>query len=56
MTESDGILEYGLGIAGIVAAVSLAVWAFQRLIAAEEKHIQKTLQEARKETHDKDEG
>jgi uncharacterized membrane protein YqhA len=47
LAEGDGILQYGLAIAGVVAAVALAVWVFQRVVVAEEEHIHEVLEEAR---------
>jgi uncharacterized membrane protein YqhA len=47
LAEGDGILQYGLAIAGVVAAVALAVRVFQRVVVAEEEHIHEVLQEAR---------
>ena len=47
LAAGDGILQYGLAIASIVAAVALAVWVFQRVVVAEEEHIHEVLQEAR---------
>ena len=49
LAKSDGILEYGLAIASVVAAIALAVWVFQRVVVEEEKHIHKLLQEEHEE-------
>ena len=45
LAESVGFLEYGLAIAAVVAAVSLAVKVFQRVTTEEEEHIHEVLQE-----------
>jgi uncharacterized membrane protein YqhA len=49
LAKGDGILEYGVAVAVVVAAVALAVWVFQRVVVAEEEHIHEVLQEAREE-------
>lgn len=49
LAESDGILQYGLAIAAVVAAIALVVRVFQRVVSAEEEHIHEVLQEAHKE-------
>lgn len=43
--ESDGILDYGLAIAGVVAAIALAVWVFNRVFVEEEEQIHERLLE-----------
>ena len=48
LAEGDGILQYGVAIAAVIAAVALAVWVFQRVVTAEEEHIHEVLQEAHK--------
>lgn len=55
LLESDGILQYGLAIAAVVAAVALAVWVFQRVVAAEEEKVHEARQEMHKETAHEDE-
>ena len=52
VVESDGILDYGLAIAGVVAAIALAVWVFQRIVVEEEEHVHELLQETDEEKHD----
>jgi uncharacterized membrane protein YqhA len=52
LVESDGILGYGLAIAGVVAAIALAVWVFNRVFVEEEEHIHERLKETDKEQHD----
>jgi uncharacterized membrane protein YqhA len=54
LAGSDGILEYGLAVAAVMAAVALAVWIFQRVTAAEEEEIHEALQEAHEEATDDD--
>ena len=54
MAASDGILDYGLAIASVVAAIALAVWVFQRVVMEEEEHIHELLQEARQEAQDEE--
>jgi uncharacterized membrane protein YqhA len=43
--KSDGILEYGLGIAAVLAGFALVVWVFQRVVVEEEEHIHELLKE-----------
>ena len=43
--KSDGILEYGLGIAAVLAGLALVVWVFQRVVVEEEEHIHELLKE-----------
>jgi uncharacterized membrane protein YqhA len=52
LVGSDGILGYGLAIAGVVAAIALAVWVFNRVFAEEEEQIHERLQEAGEQQHD----
>ena len=52
LVESDGILDYGLAIAGVVAAIGLAVWVFNRVFVEEEEQIHERLQESHEEQHD----
>ncbi len=47
LAEGDGILEYGVAVAAVLAALALVVWVFQRVVAAEEEHLHELLQEAR---------
>ena len=49
LAGTDGILEYGLAIAAVLAGVALVVWVFQRVVTAEEEHIHEILEEARGE-------
>lgn len=49
LAEGDGILQYGVAIAAVVAAVAVAVWVFQRVVSVEEEHIHEVLQEARED-------
>lgn len=51
LVETDGILGYGLAIAGVVAAIALAVRVFQRVVVEEEEHIHEVLQEAHEDTN-----
>ena len=46
VAETDGILDYGLAIAAVVAAIALVVWVFQRVVSAEEEHVREILEEA----------
>lgn len=52
LVETGGILGYGLAIAGVVAAIALAVWVFNRVFVEEEEHIHEVLQEADEQQHD----
>jgi uncharacterized membrane protein YqhA len=49
LAGTDGILEYGLAIAAVLAGVALVVWVFQRVVTAEEEHIHEMLEEVRGE-------
>jgi uncharacterized membrane protein YqhA len=37
-SSENSILDYGLAIAAVLAAVALVVWVFQRVIEADEEH------------------
>ena len=50
--DSDGILSYGLAIAGVVAAIALAVWVFNRVFVEEEEQIHERLLETQQEEKD----
>jgi uncharacterized membrane protein YqhA len=52
LVETDGILGYGLAIAGIVAAIALAVWVFQRVVVEDEELIHERLHETEEEKYD----
>ncbi len=54
LAESESILVYGLAIAGVVAAIALAVWVFNRVITEEEEHIHELLQQAHREAQDEE--
>jgi uncharacterized membrane protein YqhA len=43
--KSDGILDFGLAIAAVLAGVALVVWVFQRVVVQEEQHIHEVFQE-----------
>jgi uncharacterized membrane protein YqhA len=45
LAKNDGILEYGLGIAAVLAGLALVVWVFQRVVVEEEEHIHELLKE-----------
>ena len=49
LARTDNILQYGLAIAAIIAAVALAVWVFQRVVSEEEEHIHEVLLESKEE-------
>ena len=44
--ESDSMLDYGLAIGVVVAAIALAVWVFQRVSSATEKEIREAVEAA----------
>jgi len=52
LVEADGILGYGLAIAGVVAAIALAVWIFQRVVVKEEEQVHERLQEVHEDKND----
>jgi uncharacterized membrane protein YqhA len=52
LAEGDSILQYGLAIAAVLAAVALVVWVFQRVVSEEEEHIHEVLLEVQDGTHD----
>ena len=52
LVEADGILGYGLAIAGVVAAIALAVWIFQRVVVEEEEQVHERLQEVHEDKND----
>lgn len=52
LAADEGILQYGLAIAAVLAGVALAVWVFQRVVSEEEEHIHEVLQEAQEEARD----
>ena len=56
LAGTDGILEYGLAIAAVLAGVALVVWVFQSVVTAEEEHIHEMLLEARGEAPGEDTG
>ena len=49
LAEDEGILQYGLVIAAVMAGVALAVWVFNRVVSEEEEHIHEVLREAQEE-------
>lgn len=49
LAAGDGILDYGVAIAAIMAGVALVVWVFQRVTSEEEEHVHKILAEAEEE-------
>ena len=52
LAEVDGILEYGLAIAAIMAGIALVVWVFNRVTSEEEEHIHQVLLESQEEKAD----
>jgi uncharacterized membrane protein YqhA len=53
LAEGDGILEYGVAIAAVLAALALVVWVFQRVVAAKEEQVHEALLEAREAAPEK---
>ena len=57
LAENEGILQYGLAIAAVLAGVALVVWVFLRAVTEEEEHVHEVLLEAQEEArteHDAD--
>jgi uncharacterized membrane protein YqhA len=52
LAENEGILQYGLAIAAVLAGVALVVWVFNRVVSEEEEHIHEALLEAQEEAFD----
>jgi uncharacterized membrane protein YqhA len=53
LAAGDGILEYGVAIAAVLAALALVVWVFQRVVAAKEEQVHEALLEAREAAPEK---
>ena len=49
LAQTDGILEYGLAIAAVLAGVALVVWVFQRVVKEDEEEIHKLRQKAQED-------
>jgi uncharacterized membrane protein YqhA len=52
LVRIDDILQYGLAIAAVAAAVALAVWVFQRVVSEEAENIHETLLKIKEQTLD----